>query len=341
MKRPNALCLPLCGLLAIAFATACDKGEEKKDDTNADKKGEVEKKVESKPIADLFPGSAVEMPPPLAKLEFGMTNEEAEGALKGITDSLVDIEGYEEVSAGSFSTERGEKEVLVSVRLSLPKEAGDIEKMLTEKWGEPRSIKDLSDTVKVWFNPDKGLRARLKDGFGDKKDLEFSAYMPFDKLIGTDPAKFGFETEPLLGMDLAGLNEHYGDVLEVLTKEQAEKKREEMRKMFGDKIDQLGEAQASTDIHLLPTELESFRTTVWPRFDKETGLIESVRFTVPFDSEDGAKDRMMETMKAAWGEPKEEEKYGRQMFVFSEEPFITVKDSIGKSWEVEKQAKRD
>ena len=89
------------------------------------------------------------------------------------------------------------------------------------------------------------------------------------------------------------------------------------------------------------TELESFRTTVWPTFNKETGKIESVRFTVPFESEEGAADKLMATMKKVWGEPKEEEKYGNKIWVFSEEPFITVEDSIGRAWEIEKKAKRD
>ncbi len=49
---------------------------------------------------------------------------------------------------------------------------------------------------------------------------------------------------------------------------------------------------------------------------------------------------MLATMKKVWGEPKEEE-YGKKLYVFSEEPFIAVKDSIGRSWEIETQAKRD
>jgi hypothetical protein len=338
MKRPDAsLSLSLCGLFALALATtSCDKTEEApKTDTKA------EPVVESKPLGDLFPGKAVELPPPLATLTFGMTEADAEKALPGITTKLVDLEGWKDVSAGSFSTDKGDTKVLTSLRLSLDKGVGDVEKLLTEKWGAPRKTTELSDTVLVWFNPEKGLRARLKDGFGDGKDLEFSAYMPFEKLLGTDKTKFGFETTPLLGLDLAGLTKDYGNVLEVLTKEEAEKKREEMKKMFGDKLDALGEAQASTDIHLLPTELESYRTTVWPRFNKDTGLIESVRMTVPFEGEEGAADRMMAAMKAAWGEPKEEEKYGRKRFVFAEEPFLTVQDSIGRSWEIERQLKRD
>ncbi len=340
MKRSNValpISLSICGLFALALATtACDKSDDAaKPDTKA------EKKVEAKPVTDLFPGKSVELPPPLAKLEFGMVDAEAEKVVPGITEKLVDLEGFADISAGSFSVDKGDTKALTSVRISFPKEAGDIAKILTEKWGAPRTTTEIKDTVLVWFNPENGLRARLKDGFGDNKDLEFSAYMPFEKLIGTDKAKFGFEKTPLLGLDLAGLSKDYGDVLEVLTKEQAEKKREEMKKMFGDKIDVLGDAQASTDIHLLPTELESYRTTVWPRFNKETGLIESVRMTVPYEGEEGAADRMMATMKAAWGEPKEEEKYGKKVFVFSEEPFITVQDSIGRSWEIEKQAKRD
>jgi len=336
MKHLNTAISLAC--LTLSLATACDKAEEPA--KPAQPAPQAEKVVEKKPIADLFPGKSVELPPPLAKLSFGMTEADAEKTVPGITTKLVDLEEYGDVSAGSFSTDKGETKVLTSVRVSLPEGAGDIEKLLTEKWGAPRTTKDLGKTVLVWFNPEQGLRARLKEGFGDKKDLEFSAYMPFEKLIGADKTKFGFETTPLLGLDLAGLSKDYGAVLEVLSKEKAEKKREEMKKMFGDKIDALGEAQASTDLHLPPTELESFRTTVWPRFNKDTGLIESVRMTVPFESEEGAADRMMATMKAVWGEPKEEEKYGRKQFVFSEEPFIVVKDSIGRSWEIEKQAKR-
>lgn len=336
MLRSNAaLSLSLCGLFALVLATGCDKPEEPKTDTKETKK------PESKPLTDLIVGKAVELPAPLAKLTFGMAPADAEKALPGITEKLVDLEGFTDVSAGSFSMDKGDSKVLTSVRISFPKEAGDVEKMVTEKWGAPRKVKDLSDTVLVWFNPEKGLRARLKKGFGDGMELEFSAYMPFETLLGTDKTKFGFEKTPLLGLNLAGLHKEYGDVLEVLTKEQAEKKREEMKKMFGDQIDALGEAQASTDIHLLPTELESYNTTVWPRFNKETGLIESVRMTIPFEGEEGGADRLMAAMKKAWGEPKEEEKYGSKRWVFSEEPFITVEDSIGRSWEIEKLAKRD
>jgi hypothetical protein len=334
MNRPNAAIL-LCGLFALALTTACDK-EPPKSDTDT-----KETKKESKPIAELIQGKAVELPAPLAGLTFGMTKADAEKAMPGITDKLVDLEGFDDVSAGSFSTDKGDTEVLTSVRISFPKEAGDVEKTITEKWGAPRKLKELDEPVMAWFNPEKGLRARLKKGFGDGMDLEFSAYMPFEKLIGTDKTKFGFEKTPLIGLDLAGLNKDYADVLEVLSKEQAEKKREEMKKMFGDQIDMLGEAQASTDIILPPTELESYRTTVWPTFDKETGKIESVRFTVPFEGEEGAADQLMATMKKVWGEPKEEEKYGNKVWVFSEEPFITVEDSIGRAWEIEKQAKRD
>lgn len=334
MKRPHAAIS--LGLFALVLATACDKKEEP-----AKTDAKETKKAESKPLADLIVGKAVELPAPLAKLTFGMAPAEAEKVLPGITEKLVDLEGFDDVSAGSFSVDKGDSKALTSLRISFPKEAGDVEKMVTEKWGAPRKVTELGDTVLVWFNPEKGLRARLKKSFGDGMDLEFSAYMPFEKLLGTDKTKFGFEKTPLLGLNLAGLQKDYGDVLEVLTKEQAEKKREEMKKMFGDQIDQLGEAQASTDIHLLPTELESYHTTVWPTFNKETGLIESVRFTVPFEGEEGAADRLMATMKKVWGEPKEEEKYGSKIWVFSEEPFITVEDSIGRAWEIEKQAKRN
>lgn len=338
MKRLSAtVLLPVCALFALATTTACDKNEGKADVKSGAKE---EKKVELKPIGDLFPSKVVMLPPPLAKLTFGMPDAEANKVMPGITDKLVDLEAYKDVYVGSHSDEKGGDKFLRSVRISFPKEAGDIQKLLTDKWGAPRTVKELSDTIYVWFNAEAGIRARLKPGFGDKKDLEFSAYLPFEKLLGPDKTKFGFEDKPLLGMDLPALASNYKDVLEVLSKEEAQKKRAKMKAMFGDALNKLGDAQASTDIHLLPTELGSYRTTVWPRFDKKTGKIISVRMTVPFEGEEGGSERLMAAMKKAWGEPKEEEKYGKKLYVFSEEPFLTVEDSIGRSWEIERQPKR-
>ncbi|MGH1346075.1 MAG: hypothetical protein ACRBN8_31210 [Nannocystales bacterium] len=296
-----------------------------------------------KPVSDLFPGSNVELPPPLAALEFGAPERAAEKVLAGITTKLVDLEAYEgEVMVGSFTTQRGPTKVLVNVRLTVPDRGDELQAALTKAWGTPREVKELSTSVYSWFNPENGLRATLKDGFGDgRKDIEYSAYLPFETLIGTSVKAFGFETQPLLGLDLAGLSEHYGGVLQKLTKEQAEKKRTQMRKFFGDAVDQLGDAQASTDIHLLPTELESYTTTVWPTFDKTTGQVIAVRFTVPYEGEAGGDKRLMKAMENAWGKPKEEEANGKKRYVFSEEPFLVVEDSIGRAWEIEKKARRE
>lgn len=338
LRAKQILCL--APALSLVMLGGCDAEGNAKDGAAAEARA---KPAPKKPVAQLFPGKSVELPPPLAALEFGSTEAEAEKVLTGITTELVDLDAYEgDVMVGSFTTERGPDKVLINARLTLTSPGDELRTLLTEAWGEPREVKELRETVYTWFNPEDGLRATLKNGFGrDNRDIEYSAYLPFESLIGTDAKAFGFETKPLLGLDLAGLNEHYGDVLQKLTKEQAEKKRAEMRKMFGDAIDKLGDAQASTDIHLLPTELESYTTTVWPTFDKSTGKIVSVRFTVPFEGEPGADRRLMEAMKKAWGDPKEEEKYGKKRYVFSEEPFLVVEDSIGRAWEIEKKAKRD
>jgi len=345
MLRATHLLL-MTSALSLALLGGCDDAEKKSDDAKeekADEKTADEEKAPKKPMAELFPGTSPELPPPVAGVKFGGSKEEAEKVLEGLTTKLVTLEEYEgDISAGSFSTERGANEVLVSVRLSVSTKGDELEKMLTEKWGEPRKQVELSKDVFAWYNPETGLRVRLKESFRpDTKDLEYSQYTPFEELIGDDASKFGFENESLLGMDLEALTKNYGDVLEQLTKEQAQKKREEMKKMFGDKVDILGDAQASTDIKLPPTELEKYTTTVWPTFDKETGKIERVRFLVPHEGEEGFDEELMKMMTKTWGEPKEEEKYGKKRYVFSEEPFIVVEDSIGRAWEIEKMAKRD
>ena len=337
MLRATRLLCTAC-VLSLPLLGGCDGGP--KDGAAADT---PQAEAPRKAVSELFPGKNVELPPPLAGLKFGSPEADAEAVLTGITTKLVDLGGYaEDVTVASFTTERGPAKVLVNVRLTVPSRGDELRATLMNAWGKPRELKGPSETVHTWFNPENGLRATLKDGFGDgEQDIEYSAYLPFESLIGTDTNAFGFETEPLLGMDVAGLGEHYGDVLQKLTKEQAEKKRAEMRKMFGDTMDKLGDAQASTDIHLLPTELESYTTTVWPMFDKATGKIVALRFTIPFEGEAGGDKRLMDAMKKAWGEPVEEEKYGKKRYVFSEDPFLVVEDSIGRAWEIEKKDKRD
>lgn len=334
--------LPRLALSTTALSLAllgCDGGEPSKgsDDTKT-----KEATPAKKPMADLFPGTAPTLPPPLAGLKFGGSEAEAEALLPGLTTELVALDDYDGgVAAGSFSSERGGSKVLLAMRLSVPTQGDALKTMLTETWGAPTQQTELGKDIFTWYNPDEGLRVRLKQTFSpDKRDLEYSAYLPFETLIGTNASKFGFETHPLLGMDLAGLDEHYGDVLEKLTEEQAEKRRETMKAMFGDAFDEQGDTQTGTDLQLLPTELEAFVTTVWPTFDKETGTIERIRFTVPFEGQEGFADELMAAMKKAWGEPKEEEALGKKRWVFSEEPFLVVEDSIGRAWEIEKSAKR-
>ncbi|MBV1862164.1 MAG: hypothetical protein KUG77_27345 [Nannocystaceae bacterium] len=320
MLRVTQLLWAAC-VVSLPLLGACDSDARSKDGAAANAPTKQPPKT---PVAELFPGQNVELPPPLSALKFGASEADTEAVLAGITTKLVDLDGYEDVMVGSFTTDRGSAKVLVNVRLSVPSQRNELRTTLTKKWGEPHEIKELSATVYTWFNPENGLRATLKDGFGDdNKDIEYSAYLPFESLIGTDTKAFGFETQPLLGMDLAGLGEHYGDVLQKRTKDRAQKK------------------PASTDIHLLPTELESYTTTVWPTFDKSTGKIVAVRFTIPFEGEAGADERLMTAMKNAWGEPKEEEKYGKTRYVFSEDPFLVVEDSIGRAWEIEKRVRRD
>ena len=321
--------------LSLVLLSGCDGAPE------AGGSGEAkETKPSKKPMTELFPGSAPTLPPPLADLKFGASEANAEALLPGLTTALVDLDGYDGgVAAGSFSSKRGTSKVLLSLRLSVPTEGDALKTMLTEKWGAPKTQSELGKDIFTWYNPAEGLRVRLEDTVNPgKRDLEYSAYIPFATLIGSDSTKFGFETEPLLGLDLEGLDEHYGHVLETLTKEQAEKRRETMKAMFGD---ELGDRQTGTDLQLLPTELEPFVTTVWPTFDKDTRTIERIRFTIPFAGQEGFADELMATMKTAWGEPKVEERHGKTRWVFSEEPFIVVEDSIGRAWEIEKSAKRD
>ena len=88
MTRTHALLT--ASFLSLALLGGCDKDGEAK--TDAKTETEKEKPAPKKEMAELFPTKSVELPPPLAGLEFGMTEAAAEKVLKGISNlSLIHI----------------------------------------------------------------------------------------------------------------------------------------------------------------------------------------------------------------------------------------------------------
>ncbi|HET6586113.1 MAG TPA: hypothetical protein VFG69_21795 [Nannocystaceae bacterium] len=331
-------------LLSLAFLLSttigCDKttdssaSSDKKDTKSADSKDAKAAAPTEKDPKELFTSKLPELPGPLAKLTFGMTTEEVKKAAPELEDGYARAKEFKDTYFGYYVPDSGKKQ-LASVRVALDGEGADLEKVLVAAWGEPKRGTELDKPKLYWFNPEKKIRATVHQGYGKENEVQFEPYLPAKELLGEGKEKLGFETTPLLGATYDVLKKDYAQWLEVMTKEEAEKQREKIEKMTGQKLDILGDAVASTNIDLPTTEFGSSFTRVNPTM--ENGKIVRFRVGIDYDPFPPAKDEIFALLKAKWGEPKEQEKYGRKQFLFNAaNPTVVVEDDdISKKWDIE------
>lgn len=321
--------------LALCLTAGCDKSEEKKDDKTGDaKKDDAKKETPAKDPAELLKASKVpELPGPLAKIKFGMSAEEAKKAAPELDDGGKFLDEYKGAYFSYYVPDDSNK--LKSASLQI--EGADMSKLLTEAWGEPKKGEDLGKPKFFWFNEAKTIRATVSQGYGKEDEVQFDAYLPAKTLLGEGKETLGFEKadRPLLGSTREDLAKSYADVLESLTKEEAEKRRKELEKFTGKDLSALGPAAAASNIDLLPTEYGSQFTRVNPNFGDD-GKIDRFRVGIDWEPYPAAKEEILGLIKAKWGEPKEEEKYGKKLLIFSDNPRVVVEeDTITKKWDIE------
>ena len=338
MTRSTISSVSLAFLLSSSLV-GCDKpadSEAKSDAKSADSKdGKAgDAAPTEKDAKELFTSKVPELPGPLAKLTFGSTTEDVKKAAPELEDGYARAKEYKDTYFGYYVPESGKK-TLQSVRVTLEGEGVELEKILVAAWGEPKRGTELDKEKLFWFNPEKKIRATIHKGYGKENEVQFEPYLPAKDLLGEGKEKLGFETTPLLGATYDVLKKDYAQWLETMTKEEAEKQREQIEKMTGQKLDILGDAVASTNIDLLPTEFGSSFTRVNPTM--ENGKIVRFRVGIDYDPFPAAKEEIFGLLKAKWGEPKEQEKYGRKQFVFNAaNPNVTVEDDdISKKWDIE------
>ncbi len=335
MKR-WAVALGGAALLAVAGPVACDKKEEapaagEKAEGEADKKAPEKKKT----LEGFFTSKAPELQGPHAKLKFGMTEEEAKAAAPEMFEGKypgVDSAEYEGVSFDAYFPKKTGK--LQSLTVKLPK-AGALD-ALKAAWGEPKEGEDLGKKQQHWFNAEAGVRAVLKDGFGEDMDLVLTPYVPAAQLIGADKGvPFGFEKDQaILGATDEQLKTAFAAYYVATSKEEAEKQRKAIEKMAEKDLSALGAAKPSVHLDLPPTEWGSYWTRVNVTWSDD-GKVERYRFGVDYEPHPAAKDEILGLLKAKFGEPTEGEKYGRKFLQFSATPSVKVEDNtISKSIDV-------
>jgi hypothetical protein len=332
IKRSIAAVFALPLLLATS---ACDKKSE------GDSKTEEQPKVEKKELSTLFTSDKVTLPPPVAALKLGMTEDEGKAAIPKMDDGDIEPEEYPDIRFKADFEKDTKK--LSRIYFYMPK--AEALKLMTAQWGEPKKGTDLDKEVLWWFNPEAELRVSLSDSYSDGEgQIEFTKYLPVVKFLGEGPELAFQKDAPLLGLTVADLDAKYGSWVKKESAEEAAKSQEDIKKFAGEEAGALmGKPTASVDLEYPPTEWGKYWTPVHLSWSDE-GKIERAWFGIDFEPHPAAKDEIMALLKKKWGEPKEEKEFGDSgdtIYVFSEEPFIKVEeDTITKKWDIFIEPKR-
>jgi hypothetical protein len=332
LKRSLAvslLTLPL--LLGVA---GCDKDKKPEGDS---KDADAKPAVEKKDPATLFTGDKVTLPPVMGAITLGMTQEQAKAAMPELPeDGTIKSEEYSDMRFHCSFDDDTKK--LTRMYFNMPKP--DAIKFATAKWGEPKKATDLGKEVLWWFNPEGKLRVSLADSFSEgEASIEFTAYLPVNDFLGAEGKDLAFAKDaPLLGLTVADVEAKYAAVIKKKSEEEAKKSQEDLAKFAGEEAKALmGKPKASVSLEYPPTEWASFWTPVHLSWSDE-GKIERYWFGIDFEPHPAAKDELMALFKAKWGEPTQEKEYGDfgdDVFVFSQDPRIVVKeDTISNKWDI-------
>ena len=311
MKR---LTLGLAVALAIA-ALGCKK--------EAAPAAAGDKAVAKKPLKELIAGKKPSLVGPFGKLKFGMKEDEAKAAVPELFVKSYGMrsEEYEGVSFSTYFPK--DSGTLETMRVQLPKPGA--RETLVAAWGPAIDATEYGKAQSYWFNAEDGIRACLKEGFGEDMDLELRAYLPAAKLIGDAKGTFGFETKPLLGATAADLKATFPVAFGSHDEKQAAEERKKIEKLAGQDLGALGKAHASVWLALLPPEWGSSFTRVNVDFD-EAGKVNRYRFGVAYELHPAARDEALKLLEVKLGKPKEGEDLGRKVFVYSDSPKIVSGD---------------
>jgi hypothetical protein len=284
-KRSLVLGLPL-----LLVVIACNKDV----DTHTDEREQVERP----PLASLFTGDKVTLPEPFAGLTFDMTRDEASRAVPSMTpDGDIIPPKY----GGMWFNAHFDPDThaLLRVYFNMPEDQA-VESM-TQQWGAPQSAVEFRKQSLWWFNPEAELRVSLSDSLltsDGETQVEFTRYWPIVEFLGEGP-ELGFQKHaPLLGSSAADVESKYAKWV---------------RKDDGPLY-----------LEYPPLEWGKYSTLVRLGWSNE-GTVNRVSFQLEFGVHPEAKPEILALLERKWGAPKQEAEGSDTVYVFSETPFIRVK----------------
>lgn len=227
--------------------------------------------------ADVFGKVPAQPPGELGKLRPQMAIADAKKA----AGALVPADEYDSFPSGyagmRYAVGVDEAKTRIDrLRIELPKAKVAL---LATAWGAGTAATCTSDPCTYWFDPGTGMRAIQKDEIRGDAGVEFSAYTPLDKLLGTKPAALGFESTPIVGATVDALRTGYPGLF-----------KEEKSK----------DGSTSVWLELPPTPYELY----WTRIQLSptpAGTIERAWFDVPYRDNPKAKDELIAAFDKAWG----------------------------------------
>lgn len=176
----------------------------------------------------------------------------------------------------------------LSPQIGWPTQSADIVKLLDEKWGPSKQVKDMIDDEVRWFDAKKQIRASAKPEKPEELDVSFVRYMPLATLFGSPGIVWGFEKaeRPVLGATADEIVAAY--------------------KEYKPKLSADG---STVTIYLPPTDYDGANARTSILMFVRKGKVADYRFNLPWGNWDGARAEYAAALEAKLGKPGKE-KYG-------------------------------
>ena len=293
----------LIGLLTLLVILCSCDGDKKKSETKTES-DKNSKKIETKPLAELFTHSSPQLPERFNQATLMSDLDKAHEAIPEIGNAKykeLKLDEYGVIASLEFGFTADPFPYLGLKFKNAPFD--ETEAALTAKWGAPETIevvnpykeKNSKKIIKTWFNPKQGIRAILEPLKSSKKSkLRVGIYTPLEALVVRDK-NFGLKETPLLGANLKNL-----------------------RKIFGSNLkehESMGKKQAS--IHIAPIRFYDDTTSVKLFLKEET----VVGFEFWIDAWIGEQDTLIGLYKKQFGEGTVNQ-FNKTKITFSEDPQI-------------------
>ncbi len=283
-------------------------------------------------IGELLTGGAAVIPAAFQGIVPGMTREEALLKMPGLANQR----WFKDPAWGDvmFSVDIDDETNKVSrVYLNVPATTG--EASITTKWGPPVKAKGQYSAFEkvLWWNPGAGVRANLGTALVDSRPLEFTAYTPAATLVGAEGPPFAFAQGGVMSQTVEQIGATFGDKL-VCSYKEAGKSVEVPWTRLATRFQP--DEDHSYFLNLAPTEYGDYWTRVHLTFTGG-GVVHRLRFAIPFEGNNAAKDATMAMLKKKFGTDGEiVEEYGKERIQLSAVPLVTMAvDALGDAVEIE------